>query len=469
MLGSTSPDRRSLLVAVCALIASGVTSSSHAGPRVFATGTTTYDPDKAWNGYTIHDTPGERGAVLIDMNGNAVKRWPEMLGFPPRILPGGYVMGGIVTRAPHQENVALVQLDWDGNEIWRFDRNEQVQTRDGETVWAARQHHDWQREGNPVGYYAPGAVPATDRGRTLILAHKNVTKPEISDKRLEDDYLVEVSWDGDVLWEWLASDHVEEFGFSEDARNAIYRSGSYDKARGSVDWLHINSASYVGPNHWYDEGDERFAPDNIIISSREASFVAIIARTGGIVWRLGPDYRATQAEREIGQIIGQHHPHIIPKGLPGAGNLLVFDNGGRSGYGVGNPNAPNGVGIVSRFNSRVLEINPVTLEIVWKYSPYVGTEVFRFFSWYVSSAQRLPNGNTMINEGADGRIFEVTTDGEIVWEYVNPYPAEDPGVGVTSRIYRAYRVPYDWVPQLEHPVERRVVPPDNTALRIEPQ
>ena len=450
------------------ILLAGVAPSSQAGPTVFPTGTTIYDPERAWNGYTLHDTPAEGGAVLIDMNGDVVKRWPEMLGFPARILPGGHIMGGVTTRRPHQENVALVQLDWDGNEVWRFDRNEQVEMPDGKILWAARQHHDWQREGNPVGYYAPGAEPATNRGRTLILAHRNVTRPEISDKRLEDDYLVEVSWDGQVLWEWLASDHVEDLGFSGDARNAIYRSAQYNEARDSVDWLHVNSAAYVGPNRWYDAGDERFDPDNVIISSREANIIAIVSRSGGIVWRLGPDYRMTPQQREIGQIIGQHHPHIIPEGLPGAGNLLVFDNGGRAGYGPGNPNAPDGVEIVSRFDSRVLEINPVTLEVVWTYSPYIGTEVFRFFSWYVSSAQRLPNGNTMINEGAHGRIFEVTADGDIVWEYVNPFPGEEP-VGTTSRIYRAYRVPYDWVPALERPTERPVVPPSNSELRIDPQ
>ena len=31
------------------------------------------------------------------------------------------------------------------------------------------------------------------------------------------------------------------------------------------------------------------------------------------------------------------------------------------------------------------------------------------------------NGNTFINEGARGRFFEVTPDGKIVWEYLNPY------------------------------------------------
>jgi outer membrane protein assembly factor BamB len=450
-------------IAATAIALGAFSISSDAGPTVFFTGTTIYDPDRAWSGFTIHDTPDDGGAILIDMNGNEVHRWPTMLGFPPRVLPGGFVMGGIVSRLPHQENVALVQLDWQGNEVWRFDRLEQVETQEDETVWAARQHHDWQREGSPVGYYAPGAEPASDRGRTLILAHKNVHNPDVSDKRLEDDYLLEVDWEGNVLWDWLASDHVDEFGFSGDARNAIYRSAAYNEARDSVDWLHINSATYVGPNRWYDDGDERFHPDNVIISSRNANFIAIVARSGDVVWRIGPDFRATPAQLEIGQIIGQHHPHVIPEGLPGAGNLLVFDNGGRAGYGVGNPTAPDGAQTVSRFDSRVLEIDPTTLDIVWEYS-IGGQESFRFFSQYVSSAQRLPNGNTMINEGNGGRIFEVTADGDIVWEYVNPYASDE-----TSRIYRAYRVPYDWVPQLDTPVERRVAPPPNMELRIEPQ
>ena len=113
--------------------------------------------------------------------------------------------------------------------------------------------------------------------------------------------------------------------------------------------------------------------------------------------------------RAIRQIIGQHHAHLIPKGLPGAGNLLVFDNGGSSGYGFNTPIAPDGFGAFARATSRVLEINPVTLELVWSYTNP------RFFSTNISGAQRLPNGNTLITAGAGGRLFEVTKEGAIVW------------------------------------------------------
>jgi hypothetical protein len=121
---------------------------------------------------------------------------------------------------------------------------------------------------------------------------------------------------------------------------------------------------------------------------------------------------------------------------------------------------------VRRHFSRVLEIDPVTLEVVWTYQ-MTGLESYRFFSHYVSSAQRLPNGNTMITEGADGRIFEVTPAGEIVWEYVSPYFGEL-ATG-TNRVYRAYRVPYEWVPQLPRPAEQAVIPPDNRAFRVPAQ
>lgn len=443
-----------------------------AAPTVYPTGTTIYDPDRTWNGYTVFVAPGLDGAIVVDMNGDTVKVWEGYdggAGGPARVLPGGHVMAGGPTRAPHQESNELIQLDWDGNVVWKYDRTEQVEGDDGEPFWSARQHHDWQREGMPAGYYSPDAEPRISGGRTMMLVHRNHVVPEVSDKMLEDDRIIEVSWDGEILWDWFVSDHIDELGFSEEARRVIHEAPSFSRARGSVDWMHLNSATYLGPNRWYAAGDERFHPDNIIISSRQANIIAIVARNGDIVWRLGPDYRQSPEQAEIGQVIGQHHPHFIPEGLPGAGNLLVFDNGGTAGYGFANPVAVNGIDTVRRHSSRVLELNPVTLEKVWEYA-ISGLDSFRFFSHYVSSAQRLPNGNTMITEGAYGRIFEVTPEGEIVWEYVSPYfTTQGSNPDRIFRVYRAYRVPYDWIPQLERPLEKRVVPPPLGEFRIEAQ
>ena len=158
--------------------------------------------------------------------------------------------------------------------------------------------------------------------------------------------------------------------------------------------------------------------------------------------------------RAIRQMIGQHHAHVIPKGLPGAGNMMIFDNGGASGYGPPTGAAPNGTGIFARPTSRILEIDPVTLKLVWNYTSAT------FFATNISGAQRLENGNTLITEGPDGRIFEVTNDGTIVWEYV--FPLFTP----RNSVYRAYRVPYEWIPQINRPQERAVTPPSAGEYRV---
>ena len=467
------PTQRAL-----AVVAACVASVTVAAQTVYPTGTTIYDPARAWSGYTVLSPLNTRAVIVIDMNGNVVKQWDGFVnsaGGPARVFPGGFVMAANGANPPRQESLELVARDFDGKVLWRFDRNEQIQTNDGKTIWSARQHHDWQREDYPAGYYSPDANPSIEGRNTLVLTHANHSKPEIAGATLEDDRLIEVSPTGEILWQWVASDHVEEFGFSPAARTAI-RAASATAGRGrgaapagaagganpnaqrrSFDWLHINSATYVGPNRWFDEGDRRFAPNNVIISSRQAGIVAIVGRDGKIAWRIGPDFLESKELSAIRQIIGQHHPHIIPKGLPGAGNLMVFDNGGSSGYGAPTAVSPDGSAIYQRAGSRVLEINPKTLELVWSYQGP------RFFSTNISGAQRLPNGNTLITEGAPGRLMEVTADRRIVWEYIYPVFA---GPQQTNGVYRGYRVPYDWIPQITRPTGRAVVPPANGEFRL---
>jgi hypothetical protein len=87
----------------------------------------------------------------------------------------------------------------------------------------------------------------------------------------------------------------------------------------------------------------------------------------------------------------------------------------------------------------------------------------RFYSPFISSAQRLPNGNTLITEGSGGRIIEVTAGHEIVWEYISPYWGKMMKINM---IYRAYRLPYAWVPQVETPQERTIERIDVTRFRV---
>jgi hypothetical protein len=90
----------------------------------------------------------------------------------------------------------------------------------------------------------------------------------------------------------------------------------------------------------------------------------------------------------------QHEPVLLPNG-----RMLVFDNLGRGG------------------SSRIVEFDPVTQKVHWQYG---GAPNEPFASWKVGVQQRLPNGNTLITESTEGRAFEVTPQGHIVWEFMNP-------------------------------------------------
>ncbi len=168
--------------------------------------------------------------------------------------------------------------------------------------------------------------------------------------------------------------------------------------------------------------------------------------------------------RPVDQISGQHDAQIIAEGLPGAGNLLVFDNQGEAGY----PRAS----VTYTGGSRVLEIDPVKKEIVWQYTgASSGNPGWTFRSTHVSNARRLPNGNTFIDEGQIGRFFQVTREGDIVWEYLNPYPRRGKGAEtgrptINYSVYRAEPVSYDWAPQATPHSETAVGPPESAAFRL---
>jgi len=397
---------------------------------------------KTCDGYTLFGVfplhmEGGDFPILIDMTGTEVKRWIA-IPFPVKMIPGGSII--VPTGSYFKNDITHVsQLAWNGAIEWDFSQ----WIQDDHSRSMARQHHDFQREGNAVGYYAPGQV-FMFKGRTLILGHKTVFNPNVSRRPLIDDLIYEVNWDGTLTgFEWHASDHIDEMGFDAKTRIGIRLNpgGPGLILRGLPgDWLHIDSISLLGNNKWYEQGDERFNPNNIMICSRHTNFIAIINKNNGnIVWRCGPDFPRRHNRSKVGRFIGPHDAHIIQKGLPGEGNILIFDNGGVSGYGVfGFPDQV-------RFYSRMVEFNPITFEIVQQYTHKKGLfpkprkgKYHRFFSMTMSSVQRLPNGNTLITEALSGRIFEITPTNDIVWDYV--YPNQD------YAFYKAYRVPPEWVP-----------------------
>jgi hypothetical protein len=411
------------------LVAALASSTLSAAPSVFPTGVTIYDKAKAWNGYTLLSGADKR-TYLVDMSGQAVHSWPYP-GFPsllvdPALNQGrkGHVLVQLEERKDLDKssfgngvnNHAIAELDWSGKVVWQWA---------GEAAAGnAYQHHDLQRLAN---------------GNTLVLANQLHHIEGFKLEKTIDDALYEVAPDGTVVWRWLASEHLDEFGFTAEQLKLV-------RETSLADYLHTNNAHTLGPNKWFDAGDQRFAPDNILIDSRQANFLAIIDKSSGkVVWRLGPNYpdagprnpfaKGPDLPRPVDQLSGQHDAKIIPEGLPGAGNILLFDNQGGAGYpAVGYP--------IITGASRVLEIDPSTSQIVWEYR--AGTALF---STFTSSVRRLPNGNTLVAEGQTGRVFQVTRDGQIVWEYLSPYFSKpQDGRPASNSLYRATPVPYDWVP-----------------------
>ena len=254
-------------------------------PNFYPMGTTIYNPEKAWSGYTLLQS-SDNGAVLIDMNGNVVRYWKDFQGFPNKMLPGGYIMGSLGARKNdygYQDQSDVTQIDWDGNVVWTFNKKEYVEDSETEKYWLARQHHDYQREGNPVGYYVPGMEARTDSGSMYILCHEDVYNKRISDKRLLDDCIIEVDWEGNIVWKWNVNEHFKELDFDEMQKTVLFRNPNYhSNGGGQCDWMHINSMSLLGPNKWYDAGDERFHPDNIIWDARESNITAIISKKTGV-------------------------------------------------------------------------------------------------------------------------------------------------------------------------------------------
>ncbi|HEX4051131.1 MAG TPA: aryl-sulfate sulfotransferase [Steroidobacteraceae bacterium] len=432
-------------------IASGICctalmSAASASPSVYPVGVTRYDPATAYNSDVLFSGADNR-TYLIDMDGHVLHRW-DVNGFPGRVLdpalvggvkgeigaqlstvPAGGSAGGVGEvpgRAANFRDETFGYQDWSGRTLWQWGR----QAPGG----AALQHHDWELLPN---------------GDTLLLGNKIGSLPGFGARAMMDDVIYEVNKAGQIVWTWAAAAHLAQFGFTASQLDLLKRVAA-------VDYLHMNAMQELGPNHWAEAGDERFSPDNIMISSRNANFIAIISRrTGNIVWRLGPNFApikepyanspASKAPFALDRFSGQHDAHMIPEGLPGAGNILMFDDEGEGGY------PPATLPVIA--GSRILEIDPVRSEVVWKYAnPMV------FYSSFLSSAERLPNGNTLIDEGMDGRFFQVTGKGEIVWEYISPFRSSSVGVPVSNSVYRIQAVPYAWVPLPGPHAEQPVIP-----------
>jgi outer membrane protein assembly factor BamB len=154
----------------------------------------------------------------------------------------------------------------------------------------------------------------------------------------------------------------------------------------SGDYLHTNTVNYIDA-----ETATHFdfaTAGQILLSMREPGMIVVLdPDTEKVVWAIR------------GPWVAQHDPDLLPNG-----HMLLFDNRGHYDS-------------EGQDKSRVIEFDPHTYKIVWEYT---GDDKKPLYSAARSAQERLPNGNTLITESEGGRLIEVTPNGEIVWEYVNP-------------------------------------------------
>ena len=249
----------------------------------------------------------------------------------------------------------------------------------GEQVWEHRdpgQHHDARRLPN---------------GNTLYLGWEEMPEqaarrvgggvPDTEDEGgiIHSDYLREVTPTGETAWEWHAYDKMD---------------------------LESQPLVPLSPRNEYAHANTCFPMDDgVLISFRRLNAIFIVDRADGRV-------RWHKHDMSWG---GQHDCQFLENG-----NILLF---------------ANGYNTVDLSYSRVIEFDPEIDETVWEYK---GQPILTFFSPHISGAQRLESGNTLICEGGFGRLFEVTTDGTIVWEDISPFEVESER-GSINWIFRAYR------------------------------
>ncbi len=200
----------------------------------------------------------------------------------------------------------------------------------------------------------------------------------------------------------------------------------------NADWTHFNAVAYnrdldqiVVSVHAFSEF---WIIDHGTTTAEAASHKGGRSGKGGdLLYRWGNPRAYRNGSKMDQRLFNQHNAHWIPPGLPGEGHILVFNNG--SGRPGGDSSSVDEIvlpvdsqGQYAR--SRRGPYGPV--QAVWSYSAPKKSD---FYSFFISGAQRLPNGNTLICSGANGTVFEVTPNKEVVWKYANPVMGNPGGPG----------------------------------------
>jgi hypothetical protein len=371
---------------------------------LFAPRVATSFPSQPLTGVTVNDTTKRQaGAILftstedityiINENGDTLRTLTSPISNTTLAFVRPIINGNLLARlrVPVGKPESLLEMKFDGTPVWSY---------------------------VPVGYHLHHDHLRLVNGNTVALCDRHFTVPEISAQQLQDDCVIEVDNAGNVVWSWQTAQHFTQLGLSDAAKALIAEAGG--------DWAHANAVDVIPPNAPID--DPRFVPGNVLVSYRHLNLVIVIDKPTGNVVATFPN-----------MTVGQHNIQMIPMDLPGGGHFLVFNNGYTDPNNNPWPAATNGSPELD--HSTVIEFDPRDpTHPVWTYdATKSGRPAWWFFSSFISSVQRLPNGDTFICEGMNGRVFEVTPDGEIVWEFVNPHEAVRMGQK-SPQLFRAYKI-----------------------------
>jgi hypothetical protein len=458
-----------VLITACALLAACGTSDVPRGllvsPPGEAPGYVYYTPlissttymIEAGSGDVVHTWESEyapTGSVYLLDNGN--------------LLRGGKIPEVEVFRGGGQGG-RLQEFTWDGEIVWdfRFATEEHLL------------HHDTALL--PNGNILAIAWEAKSREEARQMGYREEMTPE---RGLWPDMIVEIepqgSTGGRVVWEWHAWDHmIQDYddsagNFADPAAHpelvdvnagrrvpgdvtqddiARYRELGYvpegDGHNPSSDLMHTNAIAYNADL------------DQIVLSPRVFSEIWVIdhstttaeargstggrwGRGGDLLYRWGNPQVYGQGTEADQILFGQHDIRWVPEGMPGAGNFTVFNNdnvrpGGTfsSVYEFVAPTDASGRYVIEDGEA----FGPK--ETNWTYT---APDPPNFYGSFISGAHRLAGGNTLITSGPQGRFFEVTTDGEIVWEFWSPTSGDvatpQGGAAIGANPYAVFRATY---------------------------
>lgn len=353
--------------------------------RVVKTGLIAQNPEKACQGYTLYAPLNNTNAViLLGMDGGEVHRWSL------NCQPGNY--GYLLPNGNLFLNAKIDDDLWNWTPSYSMFKGGALREYDwnGNIVWEhidVHHHHDGRRLDHG------GAIYLSMEELDPALAAKVKGGGPPMDHMLAD-VVKEVDGDGNLLWEWHAAEHLDT------------EVDILPKTCNRWEWTHFNAVFFMDANR-------------VMLSSRQLSRIFVVEKsTGQVLERHGPS-----------PFFGQHDPHLLANG-----NILLFDNGSYRTGGAG-----------ALVFSRVLEYDLESREVVWEYKD---TPDYSFQSTFLSGAEVLPNGNILVAEGARGRIFQITREGEVVWEFINPYFDKN-GVGwIWNCVQKAKFYTADQVPKL---------------------